>query len=598
MNFSELAKSLDAIEQTTSRLEMTDMLVDLLQKLKGEEVKHVLYLINGRVVPRFVPLEFNISRGLMKRSIAQGFEKSDAEVEQLFSKQGDLGLVAESLQIATQSTISVNEIYNRLFKIASYEGTGSQTAKIDGVATLLRECDALGCRYIVRMILGSLRLGLSTKTVLDGLSIVAVGDKSKRSVLDRAYGLRSDIGYIARTVIDEGIESLEDVSIQPGVPVLSMNCEREAGVEDVLNRHDTWIIQPKYDGLRAQIHYAKSEFEDESFFQRDQRGFLDGKDAHFRVYSRNLENLTEMFPDVGEAMIRLGKQSIVLDCEIVGYDTTSNTFQSFQETIQRRRKYNVKESVKNIPIRAYVFDILLLEDTDLSEKPLNERLRILGSVLEQSDNDDILFLSPSDVVSEKHVFDEVFKKHIESGVEGVIAKHPNSKYMPGKRGYDWIKLKKSVRGHLIDNVDCVVLGYYYGRGTRARFGIGALLVGVRNKKKGTFESIAKVGTGIKDDDWVTIKNRLDALLEAGQPKNVTVSKELAPDVWVTPEVVTVVDADEITKSPSHRAGFKEGKGFSLRFPRLKVFDRKDKTADMITSVTEIRKLYTLQSRQS
>jgi DNA ligase-1 len=383
------------------------------------------------------------------------------------------------------------------------------------------------------------------------------------------------------------------VKIQAGIPVASMSCEREKTFEKILERMGTAIIQPKYDGLRCQIHYSKDGFKDEIKLPKKQEEFFSKKNSNVRLFSRNLESLTDMFPDIAKSLEKFKVKSAILDTEVIGINEKTGEFLPFQETIQRKRKYDVKEVSKSVPVKFFTFDLLYLNGKDLSQLKLGERINKLKSSVENAQQDRIK-LTPSDSVNKLEPFQKLFDKYVEDGLEGIIAKDTDSTYQPGKRGYDWIKLKKSSQGHLADNIDTVVLGYYKGRGARAKFGIGAILVGVLNKKNNKFESIAKVGTGIKDDDWKVIKNKLEDLMIECCPENVSVVKNLEPDIWVKPEVVMVVDADEVTTSPSHMAGFKDGRGYSLRFPRLKEFDRKDKGAEDVTTVREIEKLYKMQ----
>lgn len=593
MKFKNFAKVLQTIESTSGRNEMIDQVADLLRKLDKQEISEAMYLIQGRVVPRFVSLEFNVANKLMMRALAKAFDTGVKEINNLFSKLGDLGLVAEKKSKLKKSTLDVMGVYKRLFDIASLGGKDSQQGKIDGIADLIKAADSLSCRYIVRMTLGNLRLGFSDKSVLDALSIAAVGDKSKRILLDKAYGARSDIGFISEEVLSKGINSLKKINVEVGFPIAAMLCEREGSIEEIFKRNSTWIVQPKYDGLRCQIHYDTKGFRLKVEGGK-QKQLLEGEKEKVRIFSRNLENLTRMFPDVAEAVSKLGVRSIVLDSEAVGYDDKTGKSIPFQETIQRKRKYEVKKLSLSVPVRVFAFDIMYLNGKDLSEVALKERLDILQKVISKKRDQKVIEFAQSDNVEDTDTFEEKFKEYVVKGIEGVVAKNSDSSYEPGKRGFDWIKFKKSAKGYLVDNVDAVVLGYYHGRGARAKFGIGAILVGVLNKENKNFESIAKVGTGIKDDEWKIIKKRLDSISVEKVPSEVEVSSVLKPDVLVKPEVVVVVDADEITKSPSHKAGFRKGKGYSLRFPRLKEFDRKDKTADNITTVVEIERLYKLQ----
>lgn len=592
MKFSEFAKILNKIENTSSRLEMTDTMVELLKKLKGEEVKQALYMMQGRVVPDFIPLEFNVSRKLMQRSIAQAFGQDVGEIEKKFRLLGDLGKVSEMLQKNTKSTLTIEGVYRRLLSMASLMGSGSQAAKVSAIATLIKDCDGGSCRYVTRMVIGKLRLGLSDKTVLDALSVIAVGDKSRRAELDRAYGVQNDIGKIAEKVLLEGIESLHSLVVEPGVPVSAMLCEREETIDKINERIGVAAIQPKYDGLRAQVHFDKEGIEGIRKESKTHAMFVEANSSQVAIFSRNLESLSHMFPEVSAAVAKLGVDSIVLDGEVIAYNENTDEFLPFQETIQRRRKHNVGQKVKDIPVRLYVYDVLHLNGKDLLTKTFRERTRILEGIIKKSQgSQNVIYITPTLESGDVKEITKIFEKYVTQGLEGIIVKSPDSSYMPGKRGYDWIKYKKSSRGFVVDTVDAVVLGYYMGRGARAKFGIGALLIGLVNKKTKTFQSIAKVGTGIKDGEWFTIKNKLDKYSLKSKPKNVEVSKDLYPDVWVEPEIVVEVEADEITLSSNHQAGVRDGKGYSLRFPRLKLFDRLDKTPEDITTVTEIKKWF-------
>jgi len=185
---------------------------------------------------------------------------------------------------------------------------------------------------------------------------------------------------------------------------------------------------------------------------------------------------------------------------------------------------------------------------------------------------------------------EIFENYVKKGLEGIILKNPEAVYQPGKRGFDWIKYKKSSKGYVVDTIDAVVMGYYSGRGVRSKFGIGAILIVIYNEKRDKFETIAKVGTGIKDDDFIKIKKRLDELQTEQMPEDYDVVKLLKPDKWVLPEIVCTVEADEITKSKNHTAGAENGVGFSLRFPRLIEFERIDKKGKETNSVEEIKNM--------
>ncbi len=594
MKFSEFAITLENIEKASSRNLMKDIVSDLIKVLDYNEVGEAMYLMQGRVVPRFISLEFNVAEKLILRVLEEISGKGIDEVESVYRDLGDLGLVAEKYIENLKSSINIKEVYDDLKKIASLEGEGSVDAKINHVVELLKLCDSLSSRYIVRIIIGDMRLGVSDKSILDALSVVLVGDKSKRELLDKVYGVRSDIGYIVKIAKEKGVKGVKDISINLGIPIASMNCEREETFQKILERFSPAIVQPKYDGLRCQVHYDQDIIGTREIKQFESKDKSKEKGSKIMVFSRNLEDLTDMFPELLSALDKLKIKSVIFDCEVVGFDPETNKLVPFQKTMKRKRKYEIKDTSQSIPINAYVFDILYCNGKSYLDEPLSKRVDVISLIFKNADKQDVFKLAPSNKVSKKEKMGDLFDGYVQTGLEGIIAKNPSSEYYPGKRGFDWIKFKKSKKGHLIDNIDSVVLGYFSGYGDRAKFGIGAFLVGVKNENTNKFESIAKVGTGVTDCQWKKIKDKLDSISVGKKPRSVLVSKQLKPNVWVKPEVVAVVEADEITKSPNHMAGMNEGKGYSLRFPRMFEFDRKDKNVDDITTVAEVKRMYNLQ----
>ncbi|MBN1332088.1 ATP-dependent DNA ligase [Candidatus Dojkabacteria bacterium] len=611
MKFKQFATILESLEKSSSRNEMTEILAGFLQKLEPDEIKPVMYMLTGRIAPRFIPLEFNFSTKLLLRAIEKASGKGILEIETLMAKKGDIGLVASEIKSQMpqkQEELSIGEVFQLLFELASLEGVGSQTAKIEVFERLFKGADPLSIKYVARMIVGKLRLGLNDKTILDSLSWAGFSDKSYRGQLDYAYGVRADIGDIAELVLQRKFKKLERIMVEPGTPVASKLVEREKSVEAVFERIPESIVQPKYDGLRLQIHYSRAGFDDIHQVHQNQAigqkppslqfdlGKTESRKRDIvRIFSRNMEPLTDMFPDVVAEVEKKEDElpgSFVLDAEAIGTDPETGKYIPFQETIQRKRKYGIKEKSQSVPVKVYVFDILYLGKEDISQKPLLSRLDALKDLIKKNfSSSRILKLSESNELKDLKTLQKYFAKYLEDGLEGLIAKNPQSKYLPGTRNYDWIKLKANIDSKLIDTIDAVVLGYYHGRGARAKHGVGAFLVGVYNEKTEKFETIAKVGSGIKDEDWEGIMERIKGLEIEKIPENAEVKKELMPDVILRPEIVVVVEADEISKSKLHTAGQdKDGVGYSLRFPRLKEWDRADKDPEDVTKVSEVEKL--------
>lgn len=601
MTIQDFAKLLSDLETTASRNEMTESLAAALPQFSRQDAAAAMYMLQGQLAPTFRSIEFNLSQKLALRAVNDFMlvpESADVKfVQEKFKEFGDLGSLVENLKKSEANKLrqseaeefpelnSLSDLHKELVKIAKLEGKGSQEAKMLAFAKLMLHLEPLTARYVARIVIGKLRLGLSEKTMLDAFSYAVVGDKSLRSEIERAFGARADIGALAELVLlhiddkDSLVSNLAGIKLTTGVPVASKLVEREKTAEKVFARLGEHLVQPKLDGMRAQIHF-------------------DRKLGVAEVFSRNMERLTEMFPDILEAVANLKVDSVVIDSEVIGYDFENDTYLPFQETMQRRRKYDIDETIAAIPVRAMAFDLLYLDGQDISQEPVQARIAQLKEILSVPQID----LLDSTLVKSEEELDKYFRDKIGAGLEGVICKKLDTPYDPGTRNFDWIKLKANTQSEMVDTLDVVVIGYFVGRGARAKSGIGALLTAVYDESANEYYSVAKVGSGLTDALLDQIAKSLEPLEIENAPKNVVVNPQLKPDVWIQPQYVIEVDADEITRSPSHTAavGLKADfeaeipeKGLSLRFPRLKVWDR-DKNPEQATSVSELLRIYQLR----
>ena len=329
-------------------------------------------------------------------------------------------------------------------------------------------------------------------------------------------------------------------------------------------------VEPKYDGTRLQVHFAGAK--------------------KVSIFTRNLENVVQMFPDIIEALPKeIKARQVILDGEAIGFDPKTGKFLPFQETIKRKRKYEIREKAKEIPLKYFAFDILFKEGKDLLGVPFDKRREILEKTLSPAGK--TIILSPQIVTESPNELRRYHDEQIKKGLEGVVVKKWQAPYDPGRRGYTWVKFKQETGkkgGGLADTLDCVVMGYYKGRGKRAGFGIGAFLVGVRESKSSDqFLTISKIGTGLTDEQWREMRVRSKKWEVGSQPKQYRLDKNLIPDVWLSPGIVVEIEADNITKSPIHTAKY------ALRFPRLVQF-RDDRSPEDATTLTEAEKLYKLQ----
>ena len=570
MTFAELSGCLDRLESTSSRTELVKTLAELYTKSSPDEIQPLTYLIQGRLVPFFEPIEIGLGEKLVIAAIAQAFATPPDEVAKLFGRIGDLGQVAATLSAhGSNAALPVTEVHARLMEIAIASGAGSVEKKRSLFAALLKQVDPVSAKHLVRIALGRLRLGIGDPTVLDALSFARKGDRSLRPVLEGAYNRVSDLGLIAKTFWSGGEGAVNALKVTVGRPIRSQLAERLPNPEAVIKKLGLVAVQPKYDGIRVQIHKNGSEV---------------------RVFSRNLEDYTLMFSELTAATEALTDETLILDGEAIAYSKELEEYLPFQLTASRRRQHGIEQAARDLPLVAFVFDILYRNGRDLTELPYEERLALVDEVIAGST---VLLPAPIIKTDSVEVLTKTLLDNISQGLEGVVVKRPDSIYQAGARNFNWVKLKRHTSGQLNDTVDLVLLGYYFGKGKRAEFGVGALLAGVYDAENDRFATITKLGTGLSDAEWRQIHERADKLQVDQRPARV--DSILTPDVWLEPEVVVEVMADEITPSPRHTAGkVGDDPGFALRFPRVVSFRGGDKRPEDATTVKEIAGLFRQQ----
>ncbi len=582
MEFATLARYFEKLEKTSSRLALIATLAELLRSIeRPDEIEKVCYLVQGRIAPFFVALEMGMAEKTVARAIAIAYKITQENVLALFSTLGDMGLVAEQFSKEsgiTSSVLSVDDVVQGLKAIAQTAGKGTIEKRISLLTDLLKQVDSLSAKYLVRILLGNLRLGIGDSTILDALATVKFDDKRYRNLLENAYNKTSDLGLIARTLWqyptrEDAQRAVQKLDVHVGKPIRSEVPERLPDAETIIEKMGVVDVQYKYDGFRTQIH----------------------KDGNaVSIFSRNLEDMSQMFPELLAGTLKqVRADSVILDAETLAYNPESDEFLPFQETTRRRRKYHIETMAKQMPLKAFVFDILYKDGMPLLDKPLVERLKILEETVNPGD---ILRLTANQTVRDAATLSLIFQEAISKGLEGVVVKKLESPYVAGARNFNWVKLKRHSAGALHDTIDCVILGYIFGKGKRAAFGVGALLVGVYDKKRDMFVTVSKIGTGLSDEEWQSIRQRTQGLVVDHKPARV--ASLIEPSVWVEPEIVIEVLADEITRSPIHTAGkVGEEPGYALRFPRLVAFRENDKKPEDATTVDELIEMYQNQGKE-
>jgi DNA ligase-1 len=580
MKFSRVAQLFEKLETISSRVEKTKLLAALLAEMTPEQAQMVTYLSMGDLYASYKNLQFNIADKGLIEIIASLIEKSAEQVEQQYKISGDLGTVVQLDWQGQDQGLSIEQVYNHLVAVASIHGNGSTDIKLKSLVSLLEQLDGLSVKYVIRIITKSLRLGFSDMTLIDAFSWMTVGSKALQDPIEYAYNVCADLGLVVFTLKHDGIAGIKSMTSQVGIPIRPAAAERLATPQEVIDKLGTCVAQPKLDGFRLQIHL-------------DKRGY----EPIIKFYSRNLIDMSAMFPDLVQEIMQLPVQTLICEGEAIGYQESTDTFLQFQETVRRKRKHNIGQVADEIPLRVYLFDLLYLNGQSMLESTHEQRRNTLSQIVQAANQSDI-FIIDEKIVSTGKALDEYFLQTIGAGLEGLVVKKLDALYQPGKRNFNWIKLKRRTGQKLGDTIDTVVLGYYVGQGRRAGLGIGAFLVGVYNPQLDCFESVAKVGTGMTDIEFIDLKMRCDKVAVDCKPANVIVAKSLWPDIWTNPQIVCEIRADDITQSPLHAAGKTDDSlGYALRFPRFVKY-RIDKSASDATSSTELAHLYEIQYQQA
>jgi DNA ligase-1 len=653
---SKLVDTFEKMEKTKSRLLLTDHLVSLLRETQCEIIDKLIYLIQGKLGPSYEGIELGLAEKMAIRALAQSSGKTVTDILAIYRDKGDLGDTAEkAMKTRNQNTLfsqemTVERIFATLYKIAKTAGSGSQEMKLRLVSSLLNETTPREARYIMKFLMGTLRLGIADFTVLDSLSIAFTDDKSNRSLLENAYNVSGDLGMVASVLACNGIESVRSIRITLFKPIRPMLAERASSIEEGLDRMDGITgAEYKLDGERVQIHKGK---DNQKGRHKDD---ITKDEERVELFSRRLENITSHYPDVVQAIRKVDNlKEVILEGEIVAIDPSTSEYLPFQELMHRRRKYGVEEAMQSYPVIVNVFDVLFNKSKSVTNSPYKERRRILSELVDKDESQgrrssnikrESVAKKRSEKGSAKIQQEKSLSRHadlrqvhkgvtdrtqhnskdtitnriqlitqimssdikeiqrfmdsaIAAGCEGIMLKHRDSVYRAGSREYLWIKVKREYRSELADTLDLVIVGALYGRGRRVGK-YGALLLAAYDEKQDLFRSVSKVGTGFTDQHLESFYNNLEGLRIGHKSPRVDTRMEQM-DVWFEPKIVIEVIASEITLSPAHTAGLdsiKEGYGLALRFPKFTGKIRDDKNPEDATSVHELIELFKLQLKR-
>ena len=575
MEFSIIAKTLENMEGTTKRLELTDFLVGLFKETPQDLLPKIVYLIQSKIRPDFEGIELGMAEKLAIRSLSKSSGTPVKKIQEIYQDDGDLGHSAEKiLQLKKQTTfvnepITLERVYDTFFKIAKTEGKGSQDMKIKYISSLLNDAMPIDGKFILKILLGTLRLGVADNTIIDALTIAFTGSKEKRHQVEDAYNVSSDLGKVAQVISEEGINGVEKFQISIFNPVRPMLADRVKSESEALEKMGKkFAAEYKLDGERVQVHL---------------------KNKQITLFSRRLENITKFYPDIVENISKsLKTREAILEAEAVAVNENTGEFLPFQELMHRRRKYNLERAVSEIPITLNFFDVLYFDGKNCLGLSYEERRKNLEEIVIE---DKFAKLVPMVTVTTDDQIEDFLENSINSGCEGLMLKSLEGQYRAGMRGSNWLKLKREYRNELGDSLDLVVIGAFFGKGRRTgRY--GTLLVATYNDENDTFSSICKVGTGFTDENLDQLYQILSNKVTL--KKNQKINSEMESDVWFDPELVIEVVASEITLSPIHKTAtniIRKGSGLALRFPKFTGKIRLEKSAEDASTDREIVALY-------
>ena len=580
MKFSIISDAFQKMESTSKRLELTDILVKLIQEIPKDVISKAVYLIQGKLRQNFEGVELGIAEKLVMKAMSKSSGIPLKKIEDDYNKGGDLGQTAENIlqqKIQTtfaSETITLEKVYETLFKISKLEGKGSQEMKMRYVSSMLNDATPQESKFILKILLGTLRLGIAENTVMDALAIAFTGKKENREVIENAYNVSSDLGKVAEVLSTEGIEQIEKFQIKLFSPIRPMLADRIKSGEDTVKKfQEKFAAEYKLDGERAQIHKQKDTIE---------------------IFSRSLEKITSYYPDIVEKISKLIiSDDVILEAEVVAMNSNSGDFLPFQELMHRRRKYEIDDAVAKYPITVNFFDVLFSDGKNCMDMKYDERRKLLEKIIKQ---DDFARLIPMSVIESEEEVLEVLENSINSGCEGLMLKDLNSTYRAGTRGSNWLKLKREYQNELGDSLDLVVIGAFFGKGRRTGK-YGTLLLATYNDDEDVFPSICKVGTGFTDESLDQLYQILSSKVTL--KKNPRIVSEMEADVWFEPELVIEIVASEITQSPIHKTAIdkiKEKTGLALRFPKFTGKIRTEKNAEDASTDEEVIALYKVQKK--
>lgn len=515
---------------------MVGVLAEALARLPDDELQVFTRFIMGRCFPDWSPEKLGIGPNQLFDAIAYVAGKKREDVVREISATGDVGLAAEKFLAAKVQTsffsgeLGLLDVSADLSRIAAVSGKASQREKGLLMRRLFLDASPGEARYLARLVMGDLRIGIGEGNVRDAIIRAFSADPG---LVEHANQAINDLGEVA-LLARRGDEALRAVRIRVFHPVKAMLAQ-QGSIETAVMENGDLAAEFKYDGSRFQFH-------------------REGDSG--RIYSRRLEDVTGAMPDVVRVLLAATTHDVIIDGEIIAVRDGKPL--PFQTVLRRfRRKHDVDEMREAVRLVPVIFDILYLDGRTLIDLPVPERRKVLTSAFSE-------FVAPQIVSGDPKEISAFYQRALEEGHEGIMLKVLSSAYTPGIRGKNWLKVKPEV-----DTLDLAVVGADWGEGKRAHL-FGSFHLACAGNDG--FITISKVATGFSDE-------QLGVLYELLKD---TVIGSSGKEVRFEPTLVFETGYAEIQKSPNYDTGY------ALRFPRfIRIRDDKDpRDADTVDAVIE------------
>lgn len=533
MEYRRLVEIYDRLDATSSTLEKTDILADAFVDA-DELLPEFTQLARGRLFASWESDDLGVSSSLTAQAIANATGIDSDQIESWWRETGDLGdAAANAIENRTQTTLvsdtlEIQTVYTTLRGLAEYEGSGSQKRRIDDIANLLADAQPDEARYIVRTIVGAMRLGVGEGTIRDALATAFFdgSDEATRAV-ERAYEVTNDFRIVSVTAREQGRDGLDALDVELFRPVKAMLAQKAEDVADALEATEQPLLEYKYDGMRTKIHIKGDEI---------------------RVFTRRLEDVTTQFPDIVAAVHQeIDAESAIIEAEVVVYNPETGSPIPFQEFSKRiKRKNDIEELAEQYPATVHVFDLLYHDGEPLVDTPLSERVERLEGLINHDGETKTIQRAENLRPASIEQAESFYADALEAGQEGLIVKNMNAPYQPGSRVGYMLKVKP-----MMEPLDLVVVQAKWSEGRKSDW-LGRLRLACWDAEREELREVGRMFSGLTDAELREITAKLEPLIQSVDGRTAK----------LRPEVVIEVEYEEIQESTTYDSGY------ALRFPRF------------------------------